>query len=147
MNQATIVNAYPTQVADDIGWEQYFSHKIKYKGEGIQALKSLFLSSPSNHPEIPLDLYMNGVMSPIPWCGHQEYGLVWDTSVLPITLEKSTICHAIVKMDQHRINLLKMARLTFDRVYPDGTKSLVNVILLPRVRNHLQTRRVACSTT
>ncbi len=90
---------------------------------------------------------MNGVMSPIPWCGRQEYRLVWDTSVLPITLEKSAICHAVVKTDQHRINLLKMARFTFDKVYPDGTKGVVNVVSLPRVRNRSQTRRVARPTT
>ena len=43
-NQATIDDASPTWEAEDIGWEQYFSHKIKYKGEGI-SLKSLFLVS------------------------------------------------------------------------------------------------------
>ncbi len=90
---------------------------------------------------------MNGVVSSVPWHGHQEYGLVWDTSVLPITLEKSTICHAVVKTDQHRINLLKMARFTFDKVYPDGTKGVVNVVSLPQVRNRSQTRCVARPTT
>ena len=110
-------------------------------------MKSLFPSSPSNHPKIPLDLYMNRVVSSIPWRGCQEYGLMWDTSVLPTTLEKSAICHAVVKMDQHRINLLKMARFTFDRVYPDGAKGVVNIVSLPRVRNSLQTRHVACHTT
>ena len=99
-------------------------------------MKSLFLLPPSNHPEIPIDLYMNAVMSYLPWHGHQEYGLMWDTSVLPTTLKKSTICHAVVKMDQHHINLLKMARFTFDRVYSDGAKGVVNVISLPQVRNH-----------
>ena len=98
-------------------------------------MKSLFLVSPSSHPEIHEDLYMNGVVSSDPWHGRQEYGLVWDTSVLPITLEKSAICHAVVKTDQHQINLLKMARFTFDKVYPDGTKGVVNVVSLPRVRN------------
>ena len=110
-------------------------------------MKSLFLASPSSHPEIHEDLYMNGVVSSVPWRGHQEYRLVWDTSVLPIMLEKSAICHAVVKTDQHRINLLKMARFTFDKVYPDGTKGVVNVVLLPRVRNRSQTRRVARPTT
>ena len=43
-NQATIDSASHTRGAEDIGWEQYFSHKIKYKGEGI-SLKSLFLVS------------------------------------------------------------------------------------------------------
>ena len=88
---------------------------------------------------------MNGVVSLVPWCGRQEYGLVWDTPVLPTTLEKSAICHAVVKMDQHHINLLKMARFTFDRVYLEGTKGVVNIISLPRVRNHLQPRQVAAS--
>ena len=40
-----------------------------------------------------------------------------------------------------------MARFTFDKVYPDGTKGGVNVVSLPRVRNRLQTRCVACPTT
>ena len=90
---------------------------------------------------------MNGVVSSVPWRGRQECGLVWDTSVLPITLEKCTICHAIVKTDQQRINMLKMVRFTFDRVYPDGTKGVVNVVSLPRVRNRTQTRLVARPTT
>ncbi len=78
---------------------------------------------------------MNGVVPSVPWHGHQEYRLMLDTSVLLITLEKSTICHAIVKTNQHRINLLKMARFTFNRVYPEGTKGVANVISLPQVRN------------
>ena len=116
-------------------------------GEEPQALKSLCLLSPSYHPEIPIDLYMNGVVSLVPWRGRQEYILVWYMSVLPITLEKSAICHAVVKTDQHRINLLKMARFTFDRVYHDGAKSVVNVISLPWVRNHSETRCVGRPTT
>ena len=89
-------------------------------------LKSLFLISPSSHPEIHKDLYMNGVVSSFPWRGRQEYGLMWDMSVLPIMLEKSAICHAT---DQHRINLLKMARFTFDKVYPDGKESVGDYVL------------------
>ena len=97
-------------------------------------MKSLFLLSPSSHPEIHKDLYINGVILSIPWRGHQEYELVWDTSVLPIMLEKSAICHAIVKMDQLLVNLLKMARFLFDKVYPDGTKGVVDVVSMHRVR-------------
>mgnify|MGYP006168139203 CR=1 FL=1 len=75
----------------------------------------LFLQSPGNHPEVPNDLYMNGVISSVPWHGHQEYGITWDTSVLPTALEKSAICHYIVKTDQHCISMLKMAWFTFNK--------------------------------
>lgn len=110
-------------------------------------MKGLFLLTLTNHPEIPNDLYMDGIVSSVPCHGHQEYTLTRDSSVLPTTLEKSAICHSIVKTDQHRINLLKMAWLTFNRVYPGGAKGVVNVVLLPRVRNHSQPRQVAASTT
>ena len=106
----------------------------------------LFLQSLGNHPEVPNDLYMNGIISSVPWRSHQEYGITWDTSVLPTVLEKSAICHSIVKTDQHRISLLKMAWFTFNRVYPGGEKGVVNLVSLPCVRNHLQPRQVAAST-
>jgi len=35
-----------------------------------------------------------------------------------------------------------MARFTFDKVYPDGTKGVVDVVSMPRVRIRSQTRRV-----
>ena len=89
---------------------------------------------------------MNGIVSSVPWHSRQEYGITWDTSVLPTALEKSAICHSIVKTDQHCISLLKMAQFTFDRVYPDGVKGVLNIVLLPRVRNRLQPRQVAAST-
>ena len=63
-----------------------------------------------------------------------------------MALEKSAICHSIVKTDQHCIYLLKMAWFTFDRVYPGGAKGVVNLVSLPYVRNHLQPRQVAAST-
>ena len=125
LHKAIITNASPSQGTGNAGWEQYFGHKIKYKGKGVQALKVLFLQSPGNHPEVPDDLYMNGVVSSVPWRGRQEYGITWDTSVLPTALEKSAICHSIVKTDQHCIYLLKMAWFTFDRVYPGGAKHCI----------------------
>mgnify|MGYP006184554199 CR=1 FL=1 len=146
LHKAIITNASPTQGTGNAGWEQYFGCKIKYKGKGVQALKVLFLQSPGNHPEVPNDLYMNGIISSVPWHGHQEYGITWDTSVLPTALEKSAICHYIVKTDQHCISLLKMAWFTFDRVYPGGAKGVVNLVSLSRVRNCLQPRQVAAST-
>ena len=88
---------------------------------------------------------MNGIVSSVPWRGCQEYGITWDTSVLPTALEKSAICHSIVKTDQHCIYLLKMARFTFNRVYPGGAKGVVNLVSSPRVRNCLQPRQVAAS--
>ena len=101
--EAIVVNDSPTRGAGDAGWEQYFRRKIKYKGEGVRALKLLFLQSPGNHQEIPSNLYMNGVISSVPWHGHHEYGIMWDTSVLLIALEKSAICHAISKIDEQCI--------------------------------------------
>ena len=69
----------------------------KVQGEGVLSLKLLFLQSLEKHPEIPSDLCMNGIILSFPWHYHQEYGIIWDTSVLPIPLEKSAICHAIAK--------------------------------------------------
>ena len=107
----------------------------------VRALKLLFLQSLGKHPEIPSDLCMNGIILCIPWHDHQEYGIIWDTSVLPMPLEKSAICHAIAKTDHQRINLLKMARFMFDRAYPDGVISVVNLVSLPCVRNRSQPKR------
>jgi hypothetical protein len=59
---------------------------------------------------------MNGVILSVPWRDHQEYGIIWDTSVLPMPLEKSAISHAIAKTDHQCINLLKMACFMFDKV-------------------------------
>ena len=39
-----------------------------------------------------------------------------------------------------------MAWFTYDRVYPDGVKGVLNVVSLHRVRNRLQPRQVAAST-
>ena len=85
---------------------------------------------------------MNGVISFVPWRDRQEYGIIWDTSVLPMPLEKSAICHAIAKTDHQRINLLKMARFMFDRAYPDGVKSVVNLVSFRHIRNCSQQKRV-----
>ena len=70
---------------------------------------------------------------------------MWDTSVLPTALEKIAICHLIVKSNQHWINMLKLAWFTFDRLYPDGPRGVVNALSLPCVRNHSQPRKVAAS--
>ena len=71
---------------------------------------------------------------------------MWDTSVLPIALEKSALCHAIAKTDKQRINQLKMARFIFDRVYPDSMKGVPNLAALPRIRNCSQPRHAAAPT-
>jgi hypothetical protein len=70
-----IVNDSSIPGPNDIGWEQFFGRKIKYKGEGVRALKSFFLQSPGQHPDIPNDLYMNGVV----------------TSVLILTLQRQLV--------------------------------------------------------
>ena len=49
--EAIVGNDSPTRGAGDAGWEQYFRQKIKYKGEGVRALKLLFLQSPGTQPE------------------------------------------------------------------------------------------------
>ena len=71
---------------------------------------------------------------------------MWDTSVLPIALEKSAICHAIAKTDKQCINRLKMARFIFDRVYPNGMQGVPNLAALPRIRNRSQPRHAAAPT-
>jgi hypothetical protein len=71
---------------------------------------------------------------------------MWDTSVLPIALEKSAICHAIAKTDKQRINGLKMAHFIFDRVYPDGMKGVPKLAALPHIRNRSQPRHAAAPT-
>ena len=85
--EVIVVNDSSPHGTGDAGWEQYFRRKIKYKGKGVRALKLLFLQSLGNHPEIPSNLHINGIISSVPWYGHHEYGIMWDTSVLPIALE------------------------------------------------------------
>jgi hypothetical protein len=142
-SSARVVNDSSIPGPNDVGWKQFFGRKIKYKGEGVRALKSLFLQSPGQHPNIPNDLYMNGVVTSVPWRGQQEYAITWDYTALPVVLDKSAICHAIAKTDYQRINLLKMARFTFDRVYPNGVKSVPNIAPVRPVRNRSQPRRAA----
>jgi hypothetical protein len=84
--EVIIINDSSTRSAGDAGWEQYFGQKIKYKGKIVRALKDFSLKSLGKHLEIPSNLYMNGLISSVPWLGHQEYRIVWDTSVLPIAL-------------------------------------------------------------
>ena len=43
------------------------------------SLEGLFLQSQGYHPEVPKNLYMNGIVSSVPWHGCQEYGITWDT--------------------------------------------------------------------
>ncbi|KAL3800369.1 hypothetical protein HJC23_003665 [Cyclotella cryptica] len=139
-SSALVANDSSNRGPNDAGWEQYFGRKIKYKGEGVRALKSLFLQSPGQHPDIPSDLYMNGVVMSVPWRSQQEYGIMWDYSALSVALDKSAICHAIAKTDYQCINLLKMAHFIFDRVHPNGVKSVPNLAPVPGVRNLLQPR-------
>jgi hypothetical protein len=72
---------------------------------------------------------------------------MWDTSVIPTALEKSMICHLVVKTDQNQINMLKMACFMFDKMYPDGPKRVVNIVAFPHVRNHSQQSRVLVSVS
>ena len=137
--EAIVVNDSSTCGAGDTGWEQYFRQKIKYKGKDVCALNILFLQSPGQHPEIPSNLYMNEVITSVPWHDCQEYGIVWDYTALPIALDKSAICHAISKTNQQCINLLKMARFVFDRVHPDGVKGVPNIAPMTQIREKFAT--------
>ena len=149
VNKSTeqLANDSSNRVSRDPGWEQFFGRKIKFKGEGVRAPKSLFLQSPGEHPEIPDNLYMNGIITAVPWRGQQEYALLWDYTVLPVPLDKSAIVHTISKTDNTRINDLKMARFIFDRVYPNGVKSVPNIAPVARTRNRSAPRRAAARAT
>ncbi len=68
----------PAPLYDDVNKVQYFSGKVKYKGEVIRATKDLFLVSPDTYPDIPPDLYLNGVILSVPWGGRQEFDGMWD---------------------------------------------------------------------
>jgi hypothetical protein len=50
------------------------------------------------------------------------------------------------KIDQQCINMLKIARFKFDRVYPDGMKCVPNLAPLPQIRNRSQPRRAVAPT-
>ena len=78
VNESTeqLANDSSNRVSRDPGWEQFFGRKIKFKGEGVRAQKSLFLQSPGQHPDIPDGLYMNGVITAVPWHGQQEYAIL-----------------------------------------------------------------------
>jgi hypothetical protein len=124
LHEAIITNGSPTQGASNAGWEQYFACKIKYKGKGEEALKGLFLQSLTNHPEIPINLYI--MVSSLLFHGMviknmDSHGILLS---FQLPLEKSAICHSIVKTDQHRINLLWMTWFLFNRVYPGDAKVL-----------------------
>ncbi len=60
-----------TPLNDEVAQARYFTSKIKYKSEGIRATKDLFLVSPDTHPDIPPDLYLNGIILSVPWGGCQ----------------------------------------------------------------------------
>ena len=78
---------------------------------------------------------MNGVITAVPWRGQQEYAILWDYTALPVALDKSAIVHTISKTDNTRIQNLKMARFIFDRVYPNGVKSVPNIAPVARTRS------------
>jgi len=90
---------------------------------------------------------MNGVITAVPWRGQQEYVILWDYTALPVALDKSAICHTISKTDNIRINLLKMARYMFEKVYPNGVKSVPNIAPVPRVWNCSGPRHAAARAT
>ena len=121
------IDASPNQFDEDVAKAKYLLGKMKFKGEGIRASKDLSLISPSSNRDIPPSLLLNGIIVFVPWRSHQEYELMCDTSGLPFALEKSAIQHSMVKSDDTRIALLKMACYSFDALYPDGPKGIVNV--------------------
>jgi hypothetical protein len=100
---------------------------MKFKGEGVCANKDLFLMHFSSHEGISPSLLLNGVVVSVPWRLCHEYEVLWDTSSLPLALEKSAIHHSIIKSDKIRLAQLKMTRYTFDELYPDGPEGIVNV--------------------
>ena len=53
-SEAIIANASPTRSAGDVGWEQFFGHKIKFKGEGVHTLR------PPHHPILHVQLVNEG---------------------------------------------------------------------------------------
>jgi hypothetical protein len=76
LHQSIAIAASSTPSKDNAERAQYFTPKIKYKSEGTRALKELLLQSPSSHPEVPPNLYMNGLIISVPWQGRQEYKLM-----------------------------------------------------------------------
>lgn len=58
-----------------------------------------------------------------------------DISILPIALEKCSMCHSIVKTNNSCMGMLKMAAIMFDQMYPDSPKGVVNIGAIPCVRN------------
>jgi hypothetical protein len=68
--------------------------------------KDFFLMSSSCHPDIPLELYITGVITAAPYKGTQEYEIAWGTSSIPIPFEKGFIRDKVVKS-----NLMRMAQL------------------------------------
>ena len=80
--------------------------------------------SPDTHPDIPPDLYLNGVILSVLWGGCQEFEVMWDATSLPVVLSKSDLQNVILKSDTRRVAFLKMARFFFDKLYPNGPKVL-----------------------
>jgi len=74
----------------------YLASRIKFKGQGVKAAKEFFLASPSSHPNIPPNIYINGVITATPYKGSQEYKILWDMSPIPIPLEKSDMRDKVV---------------------------------------------------
>lgn len=52
---------------------------------------------------------------------------MWGISGLPFQLEKSAITHSIVKSNETRVPMLKIAHNACDQMYPNGAKNVVNV--------------------
>jgi len=103
------------------------NQELEIKGKGVHSSKDLFLVSPSAQSDIPTGLLITGIILSVQWPSRQEYEIVWDTTGLSFALEKSSICHSIVKSNENRIAMLKLARFLFDKMYPSGPKSVVNV--------------------
>jgi hypothetical protein len=66
---------------------------------------------------------------------------MWDTSILPITQEKRSFCYSIVKTDQNRFGMLKMASFTLNYLYPNGPKGVVKISVLTHAKKPAQQKR------
>jgi hypothetical protein len=104
-NMAAHPPSKETTFDNDMVKAKYFSSKIKFKGQCICATKDFFLVSPLLHPDIPPDLYINGITS-TRYRGFQEYEISWDAPPLPVVLEKCSLRSFVMKSDVHQMALL-----------------------------------------
>jgi hypothetical protein len=125
----------------EIAKAAFLSRKISFIRQGILANKDLFLIDPTSHPDIDDLIQLKGLITNVPYKGSQEYFIEWDTSSLKVTLQKSSLCHTVVKNDSSQIVLLKLARFEFSYVHPDGRGGIVNVGVIRRNRRQRKKQR------